>query len=130
MSEPGILPQPIPFGKYYLLERINVGGMAEVYKAKAFGVQGFERLLAVKKILSSIAEDEAFIEMFVDEAKIAGQLSHPNIAQIFDLGKVDGSYFIALEYIGGKDLKTIFERARRIGEKVSIPRVCYIIMKV
>jgi len=129
MSEPGILPQPIPFGKYYLLERINVGGMAEVYKAKAFGVQGFERLLAVKKILSSIAEDEAFIEMFVDEAKIAGQLSHPNIAQIFDLGKVDGSYFIALEYIGGKDLKTIFERSRRIGEKVSIPRVCYLIMK-
>lgn len=130
MSEPGILPNPIPFGKYYLLERINVGGMAEVYKAKAFGVEGFERLLAVKKILSSIAEDEAFINMFVDEAKIAVQLNHPNIAQIFDLGKVDGSYFIALEYIGGKDLKTIFERSRRIGEKVSIPRVCYLIMKV
>jgi len=130
MSEPGILPNPIPFGKYYLLERINVGGMAEVYKAKAFGVEGFERLLAVKKILAAIAEDEAFINMFIDEAKIAGQLNHPNIAQIFDLGKVDGSYFIALEYIGGKDLKTIFERSRRIGEKVSIPRVCYTIMKV
>ena len=130
VSEPGILPNPIPFGKYYLLERINVGGMAEVYKAKAFGVEGFERLLAVKKILSSIAEDESFINMFIDEAKIAGQLNHPNIAQIFDLGKVDGSYFIALEYIGGKDLKTIFERARRLGEKVSIPRIVYLIMKV
>jgi serine/threonine protein kinase len=129
VSEPGILPNPIPFGKYYLLERINVGGMAEVYKAKAFGVEGFERLLAVKKILSSIAEDESFINMFIDEAKIAGQLNHPNIAQIFDLGKVDGSYFIALEYIGGKDLKTIFERARRLGEKVSIPRICYVMMK-
>ncbi len=129
-NEPGILPKPVPFGKYYLLERINVGGMAEVYKAKAFGVEGFERLLAVKKILSSIAEDESFINMFIDEAKIAGQLSHPNIAQIFDLGKVDGSYFIAMEYISGKDVKTIFERARRIGEKVDIPRVCYIIMKV
>lgn len=130
MSEPGILPNPIPFGQYYLLERINVGGMAEVYKAKAFGEEGFERILAVKKILASIAEDEAFINMFIDEAKIAGQLNHPNIAQIFDLGKVDGSYFIALEYIGGKDLKTIFERARRLGEKVSVPRVCYTIMKV
>ncbi|MGM0558770.1 MAG: protein kinase domain-containing protein [Myxococcota bacterium] len=129
-SEPGILPKPIPFGKYYLLERINVGGMAEVYKAKAFGVEGFERLLAVKKILASIAEDESFINMFIDEAKIAGQLNHPNIAQIFDLGKVDDSYFIAMEYISGKDLKTIFERARRIGEKVDIPRVCYIMMKV
>lgn len=130
MSEPGILPNPIPFGKYYLLERINVGGMAEVYKAKAFGVEGFERLLAVKKILASIAEDESFINMFIDEAKIAGKLSHPNIAQIFDLGKVGDSYFIALEYIGGKDLKTIFERSRRLGEKVSIPRICYVVMKV
>jgi eukaryotic-like serine/threonine-protein kinase len=129
-NEPGILPKPIPFGKYYLLERINVGGMAEVYKAKTFGVEGFERLLAVKKILSSIAEDESFINMFIDEAKIAGQLNHPNIAQIFDLGKVEDSYFIAMEYISGKDLKTIFERARRIGEKVDIPRVCYLIMKV
>ena len=130
MSELGILPNPIPFGKYYLLERVNIGGMAEIFKAKAFGVEGFERLLAVKKILASIAEDEAFINMFIDEAKIAGQLNHPNIAQIFDLGKVDDSYFIALEYISGKDLKTIFERARRLGEKVSIPRICYILMKI
>jgi eukaryotic-like serine/threonine-protein kinase len=129
MSELGILPQPIPYGKYYLLERVNIGGMAEIYKAKAFGVEGFERLLAVKKILASIAEDESFINMFIDEAKIAGQLNHPNIAQIFDLGKVDGSYFIAMEYISGKDLKTIFERARRLGEKVSIPRVCHLMMK-
>lgn len=129
-NEPGILPKPVPFGKYYLLERINVGGMAEVYKAKAFGVEGFERLLAVKKILASIAEDESFINMFIDEAKISGGLSHANLTKIFDLGKVDGSYFIAMEYISGKDIKTIFERARRIGEKVDIPRVCYIIMKV
>lgn len=130
MSEIGILPQPIPFGKYYLLERVNVGGMAEIFKAKAFGVEGFERLLAVKRILATIAEDESFINMFIDEAKIAGQLNHPNIAQIFDLGKVEDDYFIALEYIAGKDMKTIFERSRRLGEKVSVPRVCYEIMKV
>ncbi len=130
MSEPGILNNPIPFGKYYLLERVNVGGMAEIFRAKAFGVEGFERLLAVKKILPSIAEDDSFINMFIDEAKIAGQLNHPNIAQIFDLGKVDDSYFIALEFISGKDLKTSFERARRHGEKVSIPRICYIITKI
>lgn len=130
MSEPGILPNPIPFGKYYLLERINVGGMAEVYKAKAFGEEGFERILAVKKILASIAEDEAFINMFIDEAKITGKLNHPNICQAFDLGKVDGSFFIAMEYIAGKDLKTIFERSRRLGDKVSIPRVCFEMMKI
>ncbi len=95
------MSQPIPFGKYYLLERINVGGMAEVFKAKAFGVEGFERLVAVKRILPNIAEDEEFITMFIDEAKIAVQLQHANIAQIFDLGKVDDSYFIALEYVYG-----------------------------
>ena len=85
------LKKPVPFGKYYLLERINVGGMAEVFKAKAFGVEGFERLLAVKRILPNIAEDEEFIQMFIDEAKIAVQLNHANICQIFDLGKVDDS---------------------------------------
>ena len=106
------LKKPVPFGKYYLLERINVGGMAEVFKAKAFGVEGFERLLAVKRILPNIAEDEEFITMFIDEAKIAVQLKHANIAQIFDLGKVDDSYFIALEYVHGNDLRAIFDRMR------------------
>ncbi len=79
--------------------------MAEVFKAKAFGVEGFERLVAVKRILPNIAEDEEFITMFIDEAKIAVQLQHANIAQIFDLGKVEDSYFIALEYVHGKDLR-------------------------
>src|SRR3982751_4607133 len=104
------LKKPIQFGKYYLLERVNVGGMAEVFKAKAVGVEGFERLLAVKRILPNIAEDKEFITMFIDEAKIAVQLNHANIAQIFDLGVVDGAYFIALEHIHGRDLRAIFER--------------------
>jgi eukaryotic-like serine/threonine-protein kinase len=83
--------KPTPFGKYYLLERINVGGMAEVFRAKAFGVEGFERLVAVKRILPNIAEDKEFIRMFIEEAKLAVQLNHANIAQIFDLGVVDGA---------------------------------------
>src|SRR5271170_7695553 len=107
------LKKPIAFGKYYLLDRINVGGMAEVFKAKAFGVEGFERLLAVKRILPNIAEDEEFITMFIDEAKIAVQLNHANIAQIFDLGKVDDSYFIALEFISGRDLRGIYDRCKQ-----------------
>lgn len=122
--------QPIPFGKYFLLERVNVGGMAEVFKAKTFGVEGFERLLAVKRILPNIAEDSEFIEMFVDEAKIAVELHHANIAQIYDLGRVDGSHYIALEYIHGKDLRAIFDRARKLGEAISIPMACYIVMKI
>src|SRR6187401_1000533 len=124
------LKKPIPFGKYYLLERINVGGMAEVFKAKTFGVEGFERLLAVKRILPNIAEDEEFITMFIDEAKIAVQLQHANIAQIFDLGKVDDSFFIALEYLHGRDLRSIFDRMRNKGEALPIAMACYVTMQV
>jgi len=123
--------KPIPFGnKYLLLERVNVGGMAEVFKAKAFGVEGFERLVAVKRILPSIAEDEEFITMFIDEAKIAVQLTHANVAQIFDLGKVADSYFIAMEFVRGKDLRAIFDRVRKRGGTVPVPMACYSIMKV
>ena len=124
------LKKPVPFGKYYLLERINVGGMAEVFKAKTFGVEGFERLLAVKRILPNIAEDEEFITMFIDEAKIAVQLQHANIAQIFDLGKVDESYFIALEYVNGRDLRSIFDRMRSRGESLPIALACHVMMQV
>jgi len=122
--------KPTPFGKYYLLERINVGGMAEVFKAKAFGVEGFERLFAVKKILPAIAADQDFIDMFIDEAKIAVQLNHANIAQTFDLGRVNGAYFIALEYISGKDLRTLFEHARKQQKAISIPQACFMVMQI
>jgi len=104
--------------------------MAEVFKAKAFGVEGFERLLAVKRILASIAEDTEFISMFIDEAKIAGRLNHANIAQIFDLGKADGSYFIAMEYISGLDCRAIFDRYRRVSAKLGVDMACYCVMKV
>ena len=124
------MKKPIPFGKYYLLERVNVGGMAEVFKAKAFGVEGFERLLAVKRILPNIAEDKEFIEMFIDEAKISVQLNHANIAQIFDLGKVEDSFFIALEFVHGKDLRAIFDRGRQMGQIMPIAQACFVIMKV
>jgi len=127
------LKKPIQFGKYWLLDRVNVGGMAEVWKAKAFGVEGFERLLAVKRILPNIAEDEEFITMFIDEAKIAVQLNHANIAQIFDLGKVDDSYFIALEFVHGKDVRGIYDRCKQKPvdgmPNMPIAQACFIIMK-
>src|SRR6266550_1864941 len=129
----GGLKKPIQFGKYWLLDRVNVGGMAEVWKAKAFGVEGFERLLAVKRILPNIAEDEEFITMFIDEAKIAVQLQHANIAQIFDLGKVEDSYFIALEFVHGKDLRGIYDRCKQkpVDGTPSMPiaQAAFIIMK-
>jgi serine/threonine protein kinase len=122
--------KPTPFGKYYLLERINTGGMAEVFRAKAFGVEGFERLVAVKRILSNIAEDKEFIRMFIEEAKLAVQLNHANIAQIFDLGVVDGSYYIALEHVHGRDLRAMFDRCRQLGDPMPVSQACFIVMKV
>ncbi|HET7504494.1 MAG TPA: protein kinase [Kofleriaceae bacterium] len=124
------MKKPAPFGKYYLLERINIGGMAEVFRAKAFGVEGFERLVAVKRILSNIAEDQEFIRMFIEEAKLSVQLNHANIAQIFDLGVVDGAYYIALEHVHGRDLRGIFDRCRQIGEPMPVAQACFIAMKV
>src|SRR5689334_4755220 len=104
--------------------------MAEVFRAKAFGVEGFERLVAVKRILSNIAEDKEFIRMFIEEAKLAVQLNHANIAQIFDLGVVDGSYYIALEHVHGRDLRAMFDRCRRLGEPMPVSQACFIVMKV
>jgi eukaryotic-like serine/threonine-protein kinase len=122
--------QPIPFGKYLLLERISVGGMAEVFKAKSFGVEGFEKIIAIKRILPSMAEDADFIEMFIDEAKIAGQLSHAHICQIFELGKIADSHFIAMEYIWGKDLLQIENRFRKLRQKMPIAMACNIASRV
>jgi eukaryotic-like serine/threonine-protein kinase len=124
------LLRPTPFGKYLLLDRVNVGGMAEVFKAKHFGVEGFERVVALKRILANIAEDRDFIEMFIDEAKVASQLNHANIAQIFELGKQDGSYFIAMEYVAGRDLRSLFDRAKQMGVRVPMELTCYAMLKV
>jgi len=120
----------IPFGKYLLLERIAVGGMAEVYMAKSFGIEGFEKILAIKRILPTMAEDEDFIEMFIDEAKIAGQLNHANIAPIFELGKIGDSHYIAMEYVWGKDLLQIMNRFRRLRKRMPPAMVAWIATKM
>jgi len=122
---------PVKFGKYLLLERISAGGMAEVFRAKAFGVAGFEKRFAIKKILPTISEDPEFVAMFIDEAKIASRLHHANICQIVEFGRVGRSYFQAMEYIPGCDLrnirKTLKAQARLVPPEVIlhvIERVC------
>lgn len=121
--------QPIPFGNYLLMDRINIGGMAEVWRAKTFGASGFERIIAIKRILPNIAEDEEFIAMFIDEAKITVQLNHANIGHIYELSHVGKSYYIAMEYVSGRDLRALFDRSRLRGERLPIPLVCYVIAK-
>ena len=101
--------------------------MAEVFKAKSYGVEGFEKIIAIKRILPTMGEDRDFIKMFIDEAKIAGQLAHANICQIFELGRIDGSHFIAMEYIWGKDLLQIQNRLRKIKQAMPVPMACFVI---
>ena len=112
---------PAPFGKYHLLERLAVGGMAELFLAKSFGAAGFERLLVIKKILPHMSEDEEFITMFIDEARIASTLSHSNIIQINELGKEGTDYYIAMEYVMGKDLSRVGEKMTQRKSTIPIP---------
>ncbi len=99
------------FGEYALLERIAVGGMAEVWRARRTGVEGFQKTLAIKKILSHLTGTPDIVSMLVDEAKLAAQLSHDNIIQIYDLGKVENDFFIAMELVDGMDLRSILAAA-------------------
>lgn len=119
--------EPRPFGKYFLTDRIAVGGMAEIYKAKTFGVDGFEKNLAIKKILPNYSNDKEFITMLIDEAKLVVNLSHPNIVQIYDLGCVGSDYFISMEFINGVNLRELMNRGLELNQKVP-EEICLYIM--
>jgi len=108
------------YGPYELLDRVAVGGMAEVFKAKRSGVEGFEKIVAVKRILPHLSDNQEFVDMFVDEAKMVAGLTHPNIVQIFDLGRIETSYYIAMEYIHGRDLRTLMRRAKDRGLRMPL----------
>jgi hypothetical protein len=95
-------------------------GMAEVFKAKRGGVEGFEKIVALKRILPHLSDNKEFLDMFVDEAKMVAGLAHPNIVQIFDLGRIEKSYYIAMEYVHGHDLRTIMKRAREKGLRMPL----------
>jgi serine/threonine protein kinase len=120
----------IPFGKYLLLQRINVGGMAEVFKARVAEGDSRGRMVAIKRILPAIAADPDFINMFIDEAKISVLLDHPNIAATYELGRTAEIYYMALEYVSGKDLRSLFERKRRQGAVVPPSLAAYVVSRV
>ncbi|MDO8643418.1 MAG: serine/threonine-protein kinase [bacterium] len=122
--------EPKPFGRYVLLEKLAVGGMAEIYKAKTFGVDGFEKLLAIKRILPHCAADKEFIHMLVDEAKLTVLLSHANIVQVYDLGKVGDDYFISMEFINGTNLREMMTRLAKDGKPIPEEIAVYIVSEV
>ena len=108
------------FGKYVLQDRIGAGGMAEVFRATTDGVGGFRKELAIKRILDRNASDDEFVRMFIDEAKITVSLRHPNIAEVYDLGCIDGAYFIALELVDGRNLADVLRAGK--AHRLPLPR--------
>jgi serine/threonine protein kinase len=120
---------PSPFGHYLLLDRVGIGGMAEVWRAKMFGGEGLGQLVAVKRVLPHLSETEEFISMFLDEGRISLQLLHENIAQTYEVGQIGPHSFLSLEYVSGKSLFDLFERGRKQRQPVPLHLACYLIAK-
>ncbi|MEO8844103.1 MAG: serine/threonine-protein kinase [Kofleriaceae bacterium] len=113
-------------GRYHLLDRIAFGGMAEIYRAKTFDASGQPHLVAVKRVLAHLAEDDDFIQMLVDEAKIASVLRHSSIARVYEFARAHGEYFIAMEHVDGKDMRTVLERCRSKKKPIPPEHAAYI----
>jgi eukaryotic-like serine/threonine-protein kinase len=105
--------EPIQFGKYKLIQPLAQGGMAEIFLAKQQGPAGYEKSVVIKRVLSHYSAHPEFVAMFLDEARLAAQLSHPNIVQIFDFGQNEGSYYLCMEYLRGEDLHTLVKLAAK-----------------
>jgi serine/threonine protein kinase len=122
--------RPQVFGKYFLLQRLAVGGMAEIYRAKMVGASGFEKELVVKRILPSRSQDQGFIKMLVNEAKLTVQLTHNNIAQIYECGAIDGTYYIAMELLHGVSMKDMMTAFARSGVQISPEQAMYLVLQL
>ncbi|MDX9721685.1 MAG: protein kinase [Myxococcota bacterium] len=111
-------------GKYKVLRKLATGGMAEIFLARSASPEGFEKLLVLKKILPVHEENRGLVEMFLDEARIAATLNHPNIAQVYELGSQDGHYFLVMEYVHGEDLRRVCERGLQVDQFLPIGFAC------
>ncbi len=117
-------------GKYELLDKIGAGGMAEVYRARMKGIEGFQKECVVKKILPGYARNMSFIRMLVDEAKLTSVLQHPNIVQIFELGSQDNVFYMAMEFVEGKDLLKILAKSAEKKQRPPVEIVCHIVSEI
>ena len=130
MAIEGQVVLPSQFGRYTLLQRLAQGGMAEVFRAKIVSSHGFEKIIVIKRILPHLAADPQFVTMFIDEAKLTAQLTHPKIVQVLDFGEVAGQYFIALEYIDGFDALALLRAAAQKRVRVPLPLVVFLVAEI
>jgi|GEM_PF-5457677 len=108
----------VRFGKYTLIKKIASGGMGEVFLAKQRGPEGFEKTLVIKRILNHHTDNPEYIEMFFAEAKLAARMSHSNIVQIYEMGQINQSYYIAMEFVNGRSMRDIIDRAKTLNKRI------------
>lgn len=121
---------PIKFGRYELLELLATGGMAEIYRAQLRSAEGTTKELVIKRVLPHLTQNRQFIEMFIDEARISLPLTHGNIVQVFEFGQEGDDYFLAMEYVRGRNLETIIDRLRERNEVMPVQVALYIAVEV
>jgi len=119
-----------PQQRYKVLEKVAAGGMAEVYRAESAGLEGFKKIVAIKRVLPHLSEKKQFIGMFLDEARVSAHLSHSNCVQVFDIGVGDNTYFIVMEYVDGADLKGVIEFRRKHNLPFPVEEACLICVRI
>ncbi|MEI6079783.1 MAG: serine/threonine-protein kinase, partial [bacterium] len=121
---------PERFGDYYLVDKIAVGGMAEIWRAKTIGVEGFERVVAIKCILPSYTQNPEFNSMFIDEARIASTMTHSNIVRITNFGVIDNKYYHEMEFVEGRNLRQILQKCKEDHVAFPVDSACYIMSEI
>ena len=116
--------------RYRVIEKLESGGMAEVYRAESEGLQGFRKQVAIKRVLPHLSEKKKFISMFLDEARLSAHLSHSNCVQVFDIGVGDNAYFIVMEYVDGANLKSIAESLKKQGHAFPVAAAVLIALEI
>ncbi|MCS6798199.1 MAG: serine/threonine protein kinase [Myxococcota bacterium] len=116
--------------RYRVVDRLEAGGMAEVFRGEAVSVQGFRKQVAIKRVLPHLAQNRAFMAMFLDEARLGARLSHANIVSVFDIGAADNTYFLVMEYVDGCNLKAVMESLRRQGRRFGVKEALFIAIEV
>src|SRR5579862_7164154 len=116
--------------RYRVIERLESGGMAEVFRAESEGLQGFRKQVAIKRVLPNLSSKKKFISMFLDEARLSAQLSHSNCVQVFDIGVGDNAYFIVMEFVDGGNLKSIIEHIKKKGGDFPLEAAVYICIEI
>lgn len=116
--------------RYQVIERIDAGGMAEIFKGRALSLDGIEKPVAIKRILPTLSNDKKFLKMFIDEARLSMRLSHANIVSVFDVGRADNTYFLVMEYVDGSNVRKIFQKASETNFKLPIQVATFIILEI